>query len=73
MRPIIYTEMIMIIAIQSFHIALFSELFELSPSNVSGAGTAQSLEHRTRDRKIPCLSPRRTGGIIFFSWVNLLC
>ena len=35
-----------------------------------GAGIAQCLEHRTRDRKVQGLSHSRSGGIIFFSRVN---
>ena len=35
-----------------------------------GAGIAQWLEHRTRDRKVPGSSPSRR---IFFSRVNFLC
>ena len=38
-----------------------------------GAGIAQWLERRTRDRRVPGSSPRRSGGIIFFSRVNFLC
>ena len=34
---------------------------------------AQWLERRTRDRKVPGLSPGRSGGIIFFFRVNFLC
>ena len=30
----------------------------------------QRLESRTRDRKVPGSSPRRSGMIIFFSRVN---
>ena len=38
-----------------------------------GAGIAQWLEYRTRDRKFPGLSPGRSGGRIFFSRVDFLC
>ena len=38
-----------------------------------GAGIAQWLERRTRDRKVPGLSPGRSGGRIFFFGVNFLC
>ena len=38
-----------------------------------GAGIAQWLERRTRDRKVPGSSPGRSGGRIFFSRVNFLC
>ena len=31
------------------------------------------LERRTRDRKVPCSSPGRSGARIFFSIVNFLC
>ena len=34
---------------------------------------AQWLERRTRGRKVPGSSRGRSGGIIFFSWVNFLC
>ena len=37
------------------------------------AGIAQWLKRRTRDRKVPGLSPGRSGGRIFFSRVNFLC
>ena len=40
--------------------------------NKQEVGTAQWLEHRTHDRKVPGLSPRRSGGRIFFSVVNFL-
>ena len=38
-----------------------------------GAGIAQWLERRNRDRKVPGSSPDRNGWIIFFSRVNFLC
>ena len=38
-----------------------------------GAGIAQWLERRTRDRKVPGSSPGRSGGRSFFSRVNFLC
>ena len=38
-----------------------------------GAGIAQWLERRTRDRKVPGSSPGRRGGRISFSRVNCLC
>ena len=38
-----------------------------------GAGIAQWLERRTRDRKVPGSSSRRSGGRIFFSGVNFFC
>ena len=40
---------------------------------IRGAGIAQWLERRTRDRKVPGSSPGRSGGRIFFSRVNFLC
>ena len=38
-----------------------------------GAGIAQWLERRTRDRNVMGSSPGRSGGRIFFSSVNFLC
>ena len=38
-----------------------------------GAGIAQWLERRTRDRKVAGSKPCWSGGRIFFSWVNFLC
>ena len=38
-----------------------------------GAGVAQWLEHRIRDRKIAGSHPCWDGRRIFFSWVNFLC
>ena len=38
-----------------------------------GAGTAQWLERRTRDRKVPGSNPGRSDRRMFFSNVNLLC
>ena len=38
-----------------------------------GAGTAQWLERRTRDRKVAGSNPCRSGGSILFSRVNFLC
>ena len=38
-----------------------------------GAGIAQWLERRTRDRKVAGSNPCRSGGRIFFSRVNFLC
>ena len=38
-----------------------------------GAGIAQWLERRTRDRKVAGSNPRWSGGRIFFSRVNFLC
>ena len=38
-----------------------------------GAGIAQWLERRTRNRKVAGLNPCRSGGRIFFSRVNFLC
>ena len=37
------------------------------------SGIAQWLERRTRARNVMGLSPRRSGGRIFFSGVNFLC
>ena len=31
------------------------------------------VEHRTRDRKFASSNPGRSGGRIFFSWVNFVC
>ena len=42
-------------------------------SSVAGAGIAQWLERRTRDRKVAGSNPCRSGGRIFFSRVNFLC
>ena len=41
--------------------------------NTWGAGIAQWLERRTRDRKVSGSNPCRGGGRIFFSSVNFLC
>ena len=41
-------------------------------STTWGAGIAQWLERRTRDRKVPGSNPARSGGRIFFSRVNFL-
>ena len=38
-----------------------------------GAGIAQWLERRTRDRKVAVSDPCWSGGRIFFSRVNFLC
>ena len=38
-----------------------------------GAGIAQWLEHRTRDRKVAGSNPCWNGGRIFFSRVDFLC
>ena len=38
-----------------------------------GAGIAQWLERRTRDRKVAGSNPCRSGGRILFSRVNFLC
>ena len=38
-----------------------------------GAGIAQWLEHRIRDRKVAGSNPCWDGGRIFFSWINFLC
>ena len=38
-----------------------------------GAGIAQWLERRTRDRKVAGSNPCWSGGRIFFSRVNFLC
>ena len=38
-----------------------------------GAGIAQWLERRTRDRKVAGSDPCWSGGRIFFSRVNFLC
>ena len=38
-----------------------------------GAGIAQWLGRRTRDRKVPGSSPGRSGGKSFFSRANFLC
>ena len=39
----------------------------------SGAGMAQWLERRTRDRKVAGSNPCWSGGRIFFSRVSFLC
>ena len=36
-------------------------------------GTVQLVQHRTRDRKVACSTPGRSGGRNFFSGVNFLC
>ena len=41
--------------------------------HIWGAGIAQWLERRTRDRKVPGSSPSRSGGRFFFSRVSFLC
>ena len=38
-----------------------------------GVGLAQWSERRTRDRNVAGSNPCRSGGRIFFSWVNFLC
>ena len=38
-----------------------------------GAGIAQWLERRTRDRKVAGSNPCWSGGRVFFSRVNFLC
>ena len=40
---------------------------------IAGAGIAQWLERRTRDRKVAGSNPCWSGGKIFFSRVNFLC
>ena len=42
-------------------------------SHPRGAGIAQWLERRTRDRKVAGSNPCWSGGRIFFSRVNFLC
>ena len=42
-------------------------------NNKWGAGIAQWLERRTRDRKVAGSNPCWRGGRIFFSRVNFLC
>ena len=44
-----------------------------SEATHAGAGGAQWLERRTRDRKVPGLSPGRSDGRTFFSRINSLC
>ena len=41
--------------------------------NQHGVEIAQLVECRTRDRKVACTSPGRSGGRIFFSRVHFLC
>ena len=43
------------------------------PDVCTGAGIAQWLERRTRDRKVAGSNPCRSGGRILFSRVNFLC
>ena len=43
------------------------------PDVCTGAGIAQWLERRTRDRKVAGSNLCRSGGRIFFSRVNFLC
>ena len=45
----------------------------INNNNNMGAGIAQWLERRTRDRKVAGSNPCRSGGRIFFSRVNFLC
>ena len=42
-------------------------------SAIGGAGIAQWLERRTRDRKVAGSNPCWSGGRIFFSRVDFLC
>ena len=41
--------------------------------SLCGAGIAWWLERRTRDPKVASSNPGRSGGRIFFSWVNFVC
>ena len=45
----------------------------IGPMVLHGAGIAQWLERRTRDRKVAGSNPCWSGGRIFFSRVNFLC
>ena len=47
--------------------------FCLSVCLSGGAGIAQWFERRTRDRKVTGSRPRRSGGRILFSSINLQC
>ena len=49
------------------------QFFSSSSLMRGGAGIAQWLEHRTRDRKVAGSNPCWSGGRIFFSRVNFLC
>ena len=49
------------------------QTFHLEVQSAWGAGIAQWLERRTRDWKVAGSNPCRSGGRIFFSWVDFLC
>ena len=54
---------------------VFYFIFQIYPClfHPRGAGIAQWLERRTRDRKFAGSNPCWSGGRIFFSRVNFLC
>ena len=54
-------------------VSQYSNPMEDRRKTCTGAGIAQWLERRTRDRKIAGSNPCRSGGRIFFSRVNFLC
>ena len=58
------------ISLELFYFVSLTSSCSLTPR---GAGIAQWLERRTRDRKVLGSSPGRSGGRIFFSRVNILC
>ena len=45
----------------------------VSDISFGGAGIAQRVERRTRDRKVAGSSPGMSGRRMFFSRVNFLC
>ena len=71
-----YYHMIIYVIIQLAWVTLteVSTIFFFTNILVSqGAGIAQWLERRTRDRKVTGSNPFWSGGRIFFSRVNFLC
>ena len=65
---------LIVIIICCLIIHLMMEVIIMKRMDVNwGAGIAQWLERRTRDRKVAGSNPCWSGGRIFFSRVNFLC
>ena len=55
------------------YIYIYIPVLLIRPMMLHGAGIAQWLERRTRDRKVAGSNPCWSGGRIFFSRVDFLC
>ena len=71
MMTTVFIKMMMVVITMSMEVGMMMTTVFIMM--IWGAGIAQWLERRTRDRKVVGSNPCWSGGRIFFSRVNFLC